>query len=99
MTTRSRGTTTAVDEPNGNAEALDIEPPALTAADDEVRGQEPAARPDERYFNRELSQIAYHRRVMESAKDVSQPLLERLRSVAFFEDGVDEFFMTRVSAR
>ena len=52
----------------------------------------------ERYFNRELSQIAYHRRVMEGAKDRSQPLLERLRSLAFFEDGIDEFFMTRVSA-
>ena len=56
------------------------------------------AAPEQRYANRELSQIAYHRRVMESARDVSQPLLERLRSVAFFEDGVDEFFMTRVSA-
>jgi polyphosphate kinase len=52
----------------------------------------------ERYFNRELSQIAYHRRVMEGAKDRSQPLLDRLRSLAFFEDGIDEFFMTRVSA-
>jgi polyphosphate kinase len=50
------------------------------------------------YFNRELSQIAYHHRVMEGAKNTSQPLLERLRALAFFEDGLDEFFMTRVSA-
>lgn len=50
------------------------------------------------YFNRELSQIAYHRRVMEEAKDASQPILDRVRALAFFEDGLDEFFMTRVSA-
>jgi polyphosphate kinase len=50
------------------------------------------------YFNRELSQIAYHRRVMESAMDTRLPLLDRLRAIAFFEDGIDEFFMTRVSA-
>jgi len=90
MTTLQSGDETATGEAVTNGRVV--------TAEDNARPSEIAAGPSERYFNRELSQIAYHRRVMESAKDASQPLLERLRSVAFFEDGVDEFFMTRVSA-
>ncbi len=76
-------------------------PPGGAATATAVEDRDPgfdADVPSDRYFNRELSQIAYHRRVLLGAMDRSQPLLERLRSVAFFEDGIDEFFMTRVSA-
>ncbi len=97
MTAQSNPATAPFDEGNAGPNGQSAASTRSDAVAEEPRAPEQAG-PGERYFNRELSQIAYHRRVMESAKDVSQPLLERLRSVAFFEDGLDEFFMTRVSA-
>jgi len=48
-------------------------------------------------LNRELSLIAYDGRVLERAADGGRPLLERVRSLAFFATNTDEFFMIRVS--
>lgn len=49
------------------------------------------------YFNRELSQVEFYRRVLEEALDTSQPLLERLKFLSIFSENIDEFFMIRVS--
>src|SRR6266851_2521744 len=59
-----------------------------------------AARQDSRrlLFNRELSLLEFHRRVLEAALDETNPLLERLKFLAIFSTIVDEFFMIRVSA-
>ena len=47
------------------------------------------------YFNRELSLLDFHRRVLAQATDASIPLLERLRFLCIFSSNLDEFFEVR----
>jgi len=50
-----------------------------------------------KYFNRELSWLAFNRRVLEQAKYSKYPLLERLRYLSFVSSNLDEFYEIRVS--
>jgi len=49
------------------------------------------------FFNREVSLLEFHARVLEEALDARNPLLERLKFVSIFSSNLDEFFMIRIS--
>ena len=65
-------------------------PKRITPGTDPVRSVRP-------FFNRELSLLEFHARVLEEVTDETNPLLERLKFLGIFASNLDEFFMIRVS--
>ena len=70
---------------------------ADAVAEELVESSSERIAPGERYFNRELSWIAFNQRVLDEACNPAHPLLERVRFLSISGNNLDEFFMVRVA--
>src|SRR5436189_3819716 len=78
--------TSVIEEPSAKVELLQKDVP-----------QENRFSAPENFINRELSWLAFNRRVLEEAQDPTQPLIERVKFLTIFSSNLDEFFEIRVA--
>lgn len=60
--------------------------------------RDPLPRPQDRYFDRDLSWLSFNDRVLQEAMDRTVPLLERLKFLAIYSSNLDEFYRVRVAS-
>lgn len=84
------------DRTQHGVEALDEQSTTSRESPGSDREPQPAEVP-QLFFNRELSWLAFNRRVLAEADEATNPLLERLKFAAIFSSNLDEFFMIRVA--
>lgn len=69
----------------------------LLAAGGAASGKKDMHVPPERFFDRDLSWLAFNARVLQEAQDERTPLLERLKFLAIHSSNLDEFYRVRVA--
>jgi polyphosphate kinase len=77
----------------GSVWSLDVA--RLTAERDDDHEQVPLL--EDRFINRELSWLEFGARLLNLASDDRIPLFERVKFLAIFSEGLDEFFQVRVA--
>ena len=83
----------------GPGTTYDRTPPAPPAGPTgaDAPGGTPSMLRDDRFINRELSWLEFGARLLALGSDDRIPLLERVKFLAIFSEGLDEFFQVRVA--
>ena len=76
---------------------MDASTGAAAAALPGTHALDPVECGPERFSNRELSWLEFGSRLLDLADDDRVPLLERVKFLAIFSEGLDEFFQVRVA--
>ena len=68
----------------------------MAGKEKEKKNKSGAVAPENVYINRELSWLAFNRRVLLEAADPKVPLLERLKFLMIYQSNLEEFYRVRI---
>jgi polyphosphate kinase len=90
---KANGIAPAIDGANGDGPVAEIRGSVVASAPMRI---DPDLRSPELFLNRELTWLAFNRRVFAEALDEGNPLLERVKFLAITSSNLDEFVMKRI---